>query len=325
MSSGIPAEAGVPSPAGVPVVAGAQPTAETGSIYDIGYRKYDGPRLGRAHAIRSLFSQSLRSSFGIGRGSRAKVAPITLGFIVCIPAVAIIAAQALLRQFPGGGALQGQLPIRYDTYASTIGIFVILFCAAQAPDLFGRDQRHSLLALYFSRALRREDYVLARIAGFVVAVFILQLVPQALLFLGQALLATDVVKGMADDLPRMAAVVAQAVLTAGLLGGLAMAISAFTPRRAYAVAGIIALFIIPNIVASIVVGLGSAEIGSWLVLLSPTSVLDGTNAILFDTARSSQFQDSIVFIPDIAYVVAAAVGIVGSIAIAIRRFQGISA
>lgn len=307
--------------------AGAQSTAaaETGSIYDIGYRKYEGPRLGRAHAVRSLFLHSLRSSFGIGRGGRAKIAPLTLGFLACIPAVAIVAAQALLRQFPGGESLEGELPIRYETYAGTIGIFVILFCAAQAPDLFGRDQRHSLLSLYFSRALRREDYALARIAGFVVAVFILQLLPQVLLFIGRILLATDVVKGITDDLRDMAAVVAQAVLTAALLGGLSMAIAAFTPRRAYAVAGIIAVFIIPNIVAGIVVGLRSLDLGQWLVLLSPTSVLDGTNAFLFDAPQSSEFEGAILFVPVAAYFAAVAIGIVGSVAVTIRRFQKVTA
>jgi ABC-2 type transport system permease protein len=303
----------------------AAPAAETGSIYDIGYRKYDGPRLGRAHAIQALFSHSLRSSFGIGRGGRAKIAPLTLGILACVPALAIVAAQALIRQIPGGQSFEGQLPVRFDTYASTIGIFVVLFCAAQAPDLFGRDQRHSLLSLYFSRALRREDYVLARIAGFAVAVFILQMLPQVLLFFGQALLATDVLKGMLDNLRPMAAAIAQAALTAGLLGGLSMAVSAFTPRRAYAVAGIIALFIIPSIVAGIVIALGSAEIGRWLVLLSPTSVLDGTNAFLFDTPRVGQFEGYLDAVPDIAFLVAAAVGIAGSIAITIRRFKGLTA
>jgi ABC-2 type transport system permease protein len=305
----------------------AEPLAagEAGSIYDIGYRKYEGPRLGRVHAVRSLFFSSLRSSFGIGRGGRAKVAPLTLGILACIPAVAIIAAQALLRQFPGGEGFEGQLPIRYDTYASTIGIFVILFCAAQAPDLFGRDQRHSLLALYFARALRREDYTLARIAGFAVAVFVLQLLPQVLLFLGRVLLATDVVKGITDDLPDLAAVAAQAALTAGLLGGLAMAIAAFTPRRAYAVAGIIALFIIPNIVVGIVVGLGSSDLAGWLVLLSPTSILDGTNAFLFDMPQESQFEGAILFVEPAAYLAAAAIGIAGSIAVTIRRFQRVGA
>lgn len=300
-------------------------TGQTGSIYDIGYRKYDGPRLGRAHAVRSLFLHSLRSSFGIGRGGRAKIAPLVLGAIACIPAVAIIAAQALFRQLPGGGALDDELPIRYDTYASTISLFIILFCAAQAPDLFGRDQRHSLLSLYFARALRREDYALARLAGFIVAVFALQMLPHVVFFLGQVLLATDVLRGVTDDLPEMAAVVVQAVLTAGLLGGISMAISAFTRRRAYAVAGIIAAFIIPSIVAGIVIGIGSLGLGRWLVLLSPTSVLEGTNAFLFNTPAGGLFEGFILDVPDLAFFGAAAIGIATSVAVTIRRFRGITA
>ncbi len=300
--------------------------AEAGSIYDIGYRKYDGPRLGRAHAVRSLFLHSLRSAFGIGRGGRAKIAPLVLGFLVCIPAIAIIAAQALFRQLPIGGQLDEQLPIRYDTYSSTISLFIILFCAAQAPDLFGRDQRHSLLSLYFARALRREDYALARIAGFVVAIFLLQLLPHVLLFLGQVLLATDIVKGVADDILDLAASVAQAALTAGLLGGISMAISAFTPRRAYAVAGIIAAFMIPGIVTGIVIGLGAIDIGPWLTLLSPTSILEGTNAFLFGVPLGGGFEGFAFFdVPVVAYFAAAVIGITGAVLLTIRRFQGITA
>jgi ABC-2 type transport system permease protein len=307
--------------------AGALAAAETGSIYDIGYRRYDGPRLGRAHAVRSLFLHSLRSSFGIGRGGRAKIAPLVLGLMSCIPAVAIIAAQALFRQLPGGGggALDDELPVRYDTYATTISLFIVLFCAAQAPDLFGRDQRHSLLSLYFSRALRREDYALARMAGFVVAVLFLQLLPHVVFFLGQVLLATDVLQGVIDDLPEMAAVVVQAALTAGLLGGISMAISAFTRRRAYSVAGIIAVFVIPSIIAGIVVGLGSLAAGRWLVLLSPTSVLEGTNAFLFNTPRGGLFEGYFLDVPDLAFLGAAAIGIAASVAITIRPLRGITA
>jgi ABC-2 type transport system permease protein len=310
--------------AATPPAPGPAAGAESGSIYDIGYRRYEGPRLGRAHAIRSLFLHSFRSSFGIGRGGRAKIAPIVLGLLACIPAVAMVAAQALLRQFTGGGSFERELPIRYDTYAETIRIFVILFCAAQAPDLFSRDQRHSLLSLYFSRALRRADYALARISGFVTAVFLLQLLPQVILFLGRVLLSTDIVQGVSDDLPDMAAVVAQAALTAGLLGGLSMAIAAFTRRRAYAVAAIIAVFVIPPIVAGIVAELGSDVIGTWLVLLSPTSVLDGTNGFLFDVPTGLQFGSSI-DVPEVSYFIAAALGIAASIAISVRRFQGLTA
>jgi ABC-2 type transport system permease protein len=296
-----------------------------GSIYDIGYRNYEGPRLGRAHAVRSMFTYSLRSTYGIGRGTRAKIAPLLLLTLAAIPAIAILAALALLRQFPIGQAFEEELPIRYDTYFATVTTFLVLFCAAQAPELFGRDQRHSLLALYFARALRRSDYVMARIGGFVVALLIFLLVPQAILFLGRILLSADIVDGIAGELPFVGPLLGQAALAALLLGGLSMAVSAFTPRRAYAVAGIIALFIIPSIVSGIVIGLGSVEIGRWLVLLSPTSVLDGTNAALFDIPLGGAFEDVDLGLPGLAYVGAAAAGIVGSIAICVRRFARVTA
>jgi ABC-2 type transport system permease protein len=299
----------------------------TGSIYDIGYRRYEGPRFGRAHAIRSLFIHSVRSSFGLGRGGRAKIAPVILGILALLPAVLIVGALTLFAQFAVGDQVgdefAAEVPIRYDTYAGTISTIVVLFCAAQAPELFGRDQRHGVLALYFARALRRADYALARIGGFVTALLILELLPQIVLFLGRVLLSPDIPRGIRDDLPSFGPVLAQSALSAALLGGLAMAVSAFTPRRAYAVAGIIALFIIPNVVAGVVTALGSSTIGTWLVLTSPTTVLDGTNAFLFDTRLDTDF--FFIDLPDWSFLAAAAVGIAGSLAITLRRFARITA
>lgn len=295
----------------------------TGSIYDIGYRGYDGPRLGRAHAVRSLFSHSLRTTYGIGRGGRAKIAPILFGGLAILPALAIVGVLTLALRFGVGERIADNSPIRYDTYFSTISTLIILFCAAQAPELFGRDQRHGVLSLYFARALRRSDYALARIGGFVVALLILELLPQFVLFVGRALLSPDIVTATLDDLPSIPPILIQALLSAALLGGLSMAISAFTPRRAYATAGIIALFTIPGIVASVISSLGSSLIGDWLTLASPTSVLDGTNAILFNSDLGSEF--FFVQLPDPAYFAAAIVGIVGAVLITLRRFARITA
>jgi ABC-2 type transport system permease protein len=303
-------------------VGGSAPPGPTGSNYDIGYRRYEGPRLGRGHAVRSLFSHSLRSAYGIGRGGRAKIAPIILGGMALLPAIAIVGAMTMAAQFGVGQRFATQAPIRYDTYFSAISTIIVLFCAAQAPELFGRDQRHGVLALYFARALRRSDYALARIGGFVAALLILELLPQILLFLGRVLLSPDIPGAVGEDLPSVGPVLAQGLLAAGLLGGLSMAVSAFSPRRAYATAGIIALFTIPNIVAGTVLGLGSSAIGTWLLLLSPTSVLDGTNAILFGTALSSDF--FFIDLPDAVYIAAALVGIAGAIAITVRRFARIA-
>ena len=297
----------------------------TGSIYDLGYRGYEGPRLGRSHAIRSLFLHSLRSTYGIGRGAKAKIAPLALGAMAVVPAVAFVGILALAARLGESAAemLEEGSGFGYASYFNTMSTFVVLFCAAQAPELFGRDQRHGILSLYFARALRRSDYTLARMAGFVAALLILQLFPQTVLFLGRVLLAPDVAAAISDDLPSIPPILVQAVLSSFLLGGLSMAISAFTPRRAYATAGIIALFVIPAIVASVVAGIGSSDIGNILFLTSPTSVLDGTNAALFGTDLGSEF--FFLDLPEWAYFAAAVAGIVGSIGITLRRFARITA
>jgi ABC-2 type transport system permease protein len=303
-----------------PVTAGSA----TGSIYDLGYRGYEGPRLGRSHAARSLFVHSLRSTYGLGRGTRSKLAPIFLAVLICIPSLAILAALVLVGRF--GGEVRDILgensPIKYDTMWSTTSAFVTLFCAAQAPELFGRDQRFGILSLYFARALRRTDYTLARILGFVAALVILQLLPQLLLFVGRVLLSPDVVGAFGRDVPSIPPVLAQALLVSLLYGGVSMMISAYSPRRAYAVAGIVAVFVIPGVVAAVITGLGSSAIGDWLVLISPSSVLDGTNAVLFGVPLDPDFPFA--QRPDIAYAAAAAVGIVGSFLICVRRFQTIT-
>ena len=55
----------------------------------------------------------------------------------------------------------------------------MLFCAAQAPELFGRDQRYGVLPLYFSRVLTRVDYTLARAGGLFLAIFVISIVAAA--------------------------------------------------------------------------------------------------------------------------------------------------
>jgi ABC-2 type transport system permease protein len=294
----------------------------TGSIYDLGYRRYEGPRLGRAYAIRSLIVDSFRSMYGLGRGGRAKVAPFALGALAVLPAVLVVGVMTMGARFGLQREFEEASPIGFDTYFRSVSAIIALFCAAQAPELFGRDQRHGILALYFARALRRTDYALARVAGFVLALLARLLFPQAVLLVGRALLSTDVAAALGKDLPKVPAIVGQAVLTAGLLGGLAMAVAAFTPRRAYATAGIIALFVLPGIVAGIVIQLGSSDIGNWLVLLSQNTVLDGTNALLFrhDLPEELFFFD----LPRWSFLVSAALGIAVSVGLIVRRFARIT-
>ena len=159
----------------------------------------------------------------------------------------------------------------------------MLFCAAQAPELFGRDQRFGVLPLYFSRALARTDYAVARTGGLVVGLLLMVLVPQLLLFVGRLLTASDPGTGWQLESPNLLPILLQALLTVLLLGGIAAVIASHTPRRAYATAAIIAVFIIPPVIVELVTNIGRGGLGRYVVLLSPGDVLEHTNAILFRT------------------------------------------
>jgi ABC-2 type transport system permease protein len=61
----------------------------TGAIHDIGYRHYEGPRLGAGYIRRSLFVETLRGAYGLGRSARSKVMPFLLLGVMVIPAVVV--------------------------------------------------------------------------------------------------------------------------------------------------------------------------------------------------------------------------------------------
>jgi ABC-2 type transport system permease protein len=296
-----------------------------GSIYDLGYQGYEGPRLGREAAIRALFWHTVRSCYGIGRGGRAKIAPFTLAALAVLPAVVGVGISAVAMQSGEvGNVLEGNSPIRYATYHGLVSTLVMLFCAAQAPELLGRDQRFGVLPVYFSRALARLDYAVAKVLGLVVSLWGMVLAPYTVLFIGRVLVAPDPIEGLSNELPSLAPLLAQSLLTSGLLGAIAMAISAFTPRRAYATVGIIAAFLIPSIVVALVTGTLTGSVEDWIVILSPVDVLDGSNAALFDVRPDSQAVVA-ANLDAIAFYGAALAGIGVALGVTIRRYLRIAA
>ena len=295
-----------------------------GSIYDLGYQGYEGPRLGRRSSALALFWHSVRSSFGIGRGGRAKIAPIVLAGLAILPAVLAVGIAALAAQAGRFVALAETSPIRYETYHGLATALIMLFCAAQAPELFGRDQRYGVLPLYFSRALTRIDYALAKTGGLIAVLFVVDVAPQVILFAGRVLVAPDPVTGITAEAGAVPRFLLQGILVAGLFGGIASLIAAWTPRRAYATATIIAVLIIPPIVVGLVANLTSQDLARFLVVVSPADILDGTNAAIFGSVPDSPTVAAL-GLPGWIYLAAAAVGIIGSIALTIRRYLRIAA
>ena len=146
-------------------------------IHDIGYRRYTGQRLGRARIVSALAVQSLRSAFGIGRGAKAKIFPILLFVMMCLPAIVSIAAMAL-------NPHQGRL-FSYDTYQPALRALVLLvFVALQAPNLVSGDLRYHTLPLYFARPISRTDYPIAKLIGFTAACLAMIEIPLLILWVG---------------------------------------------------------------------------------------------------------------------------------------------
>jgi ABC-2 type transport system permease protein len=307
-----------------------QPTLASGprgSIYDLGYQGYHGSRVSRRGVVGALLWQTLRACYGIGRGARAKIAPLSLGALALVPAVMAVGIALLVAQAgPAAARFESFSPIRYSTYADVIAVFVMLFCAAQAPELFGRDQRFGVLPLYFSRSLARTDYALARIGGLMAGLAVLVLVPQTVLFVGRLLMASDPMAGWQAESPNALPVLLQSACTVGVLGGIAAVVASYTPRRAYATAGIIALLIIPPIVVGLVAGIGRGGVAGSVAVLSPSDVLAHTNDILFRVLAGTRGAPNVPGreLPDVVWLAAAVAWIVVTVGLTIRRYRRIA-
>jgi ABC-2 type transport system permease protein len=302
----------------------SDPGGASSSIYDLGYQGYHGPRLGRPAVALGLLVQTLRAAYGIGRGGRAKIVPFLMLALSVLPAILAVGISALAAQAGQAAAIEEASPIRHDTYQNLTSTLVMLFCAAQAPELFGRDQRHGVLPLYFSRVLTRIDYTLARAGGLLLAIFVISIVPQLILTVGAILAASDPLTGLRGDLPDVPRYLVVALLASAVLGGVSTVIAAWTPRRAYATAAIIAVFIIPPIVVALMAELAVGDLARVLVLASPGDILDGVNAAVFDAVSPNP---TIVAanLPGWTYLVAAVVGTLACVVLVLRRYLGITA
>jgi ABC-2 type transport system permease protein len=262
--------------------------AGSGVIHDLGYRRYDGPRLGRPAIVRALFWHSLRSAFGFGRGGKAKIVPIAMFAILSLPAVVNAVAVA---RFPGHLRV-----IPYDTYTYRLRAFVMLiFVAAQAPELVSRDLRSHVLPLYLSRPVRRLDYPLAKYLAFCAACLVIIETPLLILYLSTIISAHGSSR-VWHETRALIPGLGVGLLWAVLLAAIGLLLASFTGRRAYATGTIAIYFFLTTTLASILTGITEqqgpggftgpyAPIGARLSgLVSPFSVLDGVRRWLGGTS-----------------------------------------
>ncbi|GAA3300816.1 ABC transporter permease [Streptomyces cinereospinus] len=239
-------------------------------IHNIGYRAYDGPRLGRAYARRSLYSQSLRGSYGLGRSVKSKVLPMLLFAVMCVPAAIMVAVAVATRA--------DDLPVDYTRYAIMMQAVISLYLAAQAPQSVSRDLRFKTVPLYFSRPIEAADYVRAKYAALASAVFVLTAAPLLLLYAGALLAKLD----FADQTKGFAQGLVSVTLLSLLLAGIGLVIASVTPRRGFGIAAVIAVLTISygavSTLQAIADAQGTSDAIAWIGLFSPVSLIDGVQS-----------------------------------------------
>lgn len=255
--------------------ASAEHAPAGGVIHDIGYRHYEGDRLGRSAIVRALFLDSLRGAFGLGRSARSKVIPFLL--------MAVVSAPALIVAIVVNVGAQDDFPFELTSYPFFVYIPMSLYVAAQAPASVSRDLRFRVVSLYFSRPLRRSDYVAAKYAAMATAVFTILALPLLVLAGGGLLAGFPAL----DTLGRLGAALVGAALAAPVSGGIGLLIASVTPRRGLGVAAVVAFFVVvvgvQNTLQGLAVSQGRDDLATWTTLAAPVSLVDTLVAVVFGT------------------------------------------
>jgi ABC-2 type transport system permease protein len=214
-------------------------------IIDRGYKHYDGPRLGPSHALWTMVRGSAARAMGIRRPFRAKVLPWLLVIYVYLPVVVLIGLQTQISKLPHF------TPPALESIFNRSVLAYVLFAALAAPEMLCTDRRERVLSLYFAAPITRLHYIGAKCAGLVALMLGLTLLPALILFSGYALLAnsaSDYVRDHAADLGHL---VMGGSLFAVYYGLLAMAVSSFTDRRAYAGGAFLGLLLVSSAAGNI--------------------------------------------------------------------------
>lgn len=246
--------------------------SEAGVIHDIGYQRYEGPRLGRPAVFGAIYQHGLRAAFGLGRTAKAKIFPWLVAGIVLLVAVinAAVKAQANVTLFD------------YFSFDDTMSWLVIFFVAIVAPELVSRDMRSGVLPLYFSRPLRAADYIGAKVAALITAVWLLLGVPQLIMFLGAAFTTKKGLSGVWDEVGRLIPGWGYSVLWAVLFASIGLLIASLTGKRAFAAGGIVATFLMTTPVVGVLNILPSETAHHLSGLVSPMTLLSGVQIWLRD-------------------------------------------
>ena len=245
----------------------------SGQVYDLGYKPYEGERLGRAGAIKAMVKDGLRRSFGIRRKARKKVYPWLLAVLAFLPAIVFVGLAFALNSFvpdaesPFGGHAQ---------YISLVGTVIILFVASAAPNLLIPDREDGVLSVYSSRPMTAWDYILGRVGALAGVASAFFLIPNLIMYLGLAALdEAGLASALIDNLDELSKVLVTMVAYVVGYGAPALLISTYARRVGPAAGTYLAIVLISPAFAELFRSLDftGARFGTLIAVLQHPEVI----------------------------------------------------
>jgi ABC-2 type transport system permease protein len=289
---------------------GGRPAGQpAGVIHDIGYQRYTGPRLGRAYALTSLYTHSLRTAFGLGRRATAKIFPwLAVALVLVVAVVAVVVRSQT-----------NTVVIGYLQFSDGVSIIVLLFLAVAAPELVSRDLRAKVLPLYFSRPLRRGDYGVVKLAATTTSVWLMLAGPLLLMYIGGLFSIHGAFRVYWRETTNFLGGLGYAAVVALVFSAVAVPIASLAGRRAVAAASIVATFLVTAPVVGVLQAVGGTTAKQLSPVLNPVSLVQGLRSYVFQEHNL----DLGSFGP--MYVSVSAAIVIGSVWILLARYRKVAA
>jgi ABC-2 type transport system permease protein len=283
-----------------------------GTIYDLGYQRYGGPRLGRNNAIANLISYSFRAAFGMGRGSKAKLLPMIVTGVVFLPAF----VQVGIASASGRPEL-----VNYAGQLSFTAFLLALFVAVQAPELVVTDKQQGVLSLYLSRPLTATDYAMSKMFALTGAMLFITLGPQLFMFFGKVLLSATPWTLFKTEYPQLAPILGGTMMTSIFVAAIGLSLSSLSAKRANATASVIATFLVLPAAAEIIRSVTTGNVRRYAPLANPILVINGFVTWLFEVQARKRAVITRLDLPGQAYLYAMIVVTILGVATLVWRYR----